>query len=85
MDRLLKAYLDGIQGAANIDQLRDALTAVASSLGLHSVAYLALTQAAKPLLISNYIPGWTNRYIERGYHHFDPVIRKSLRYPMPFG
>lgn len=85
MDRLLKAYLDGIQGAGTVDQLRDALTAVAASLGLCSVAYLALTQGAKPLLISNYNPGWTNRYIERGYHLFDPVIRKSLRCSSPFG
>ena len=85
MDRLLKAYLDSIQDAGTVDQLRDALTAVASSLGLHSVAYLALTQATKPLLISNYNPAWTTRYVEQGYHLFDPVIRKSLRYPKPFG
>jgi len=85
MDRLLKAYLDSIQSAGNVDQLRDALVAVTASLGLHSVAYLALTRADKPLLISNYNPGWTNHYIDRGYHLFDPVIRKSLRYPMPFG
>ena len=85
MDRLLKAYLDSIQSAGNVDQLRDALTAVAASLGLHSVAYLALSKADKPLLISNYNPDWTMHYVAQGYHLFDPVIRKSLRYPMPFG
>lgn len=85
MDRLLKAYLDGIQTAGNLEQLRAALTAVAASLGLHSVAYLTLTRSDKPLLISNYNPEWTGHYIARGYHLFDPVIRKSLRYPSAFG
>jgi len=85
MDRILKAYLDSIQSAGNVDQLRDALTAIAASLGLHSVAYLALTPTDAPLLISNYDPGWTTHYVARGYHLFDPVIRKSFRCTNAFG
>ncbi len=85
MDRILKAYLDSIQSAGNVDQLRDALTAIAASLGLHNVAYLALTRTDAPLLISNYNPGWTAHYVARGYHLFDPVIRKSFRCAHAFG
>lgn len=85
MDRILKVYLDQIQSAGDVDQLRSALIEVASGLGLHSVAYLALRTTGKPLLISNYNPGWTSHYVEQGYHLFDPVIRKSLRCSSPFG
>ncbi len=85
MDRLLKSYLDSIQSAGSVDQLRDALTTIAASLGLHSVAYLALTRADKPLLISNYNSGRTTHCVARGYHLFDPVIRKSFRCTNSFG
>jgi len=50
MDRIRKAYLDSIQSTGNVDQLRDELTTVAASLGLHNVAYLALLQAEEPFL-----------------------------------
>ncbi len=85
MDRILKAYLDRIQSAGNVDQLRDALIDVASSLGLHAVAYLAPSSAGEPLLISNYNNDWTSHYVAQGYQFFDPVIRKSLRCATPFG
>jgi DNA-binding CsgD family transcriptional regulator len=85
MDRILKAYLDSIQNAGSVDQLRSALIEVASHLGLSSVAYLALSGSDKPLLISNYNASWTSHYVAHGYHLFDPVIRKSLWCPNPFG
>src|SRR6185437_3269535 len=85
MDRILKAYLDRIQGAGNVDQLRDGLVEIAAGLGLHSFAYLALCRTGKPLLISNYDTGWTSHYVKQDYHLFDPVIRKSLRCLSPFG
>src|SRR6185437_15813457 len=85
MDRILKAYLDNLQSAGNVDQLCNALVEVAASLGLNAVAYLALSSSDKPFLISNYNSAWTGHYIAQGYHLFDPIIRKSLRYPMPFG
>jgi|SRR6185437_1010216 len=85
MGRILKAYPDRIQSAGNVDQLRAALVEMAAGLGLHSVAYLALSRTGKPLLISNYDPGWTSHYVEQGYHLFDSVIRKSLRCFSPFG
>lgn len=85
MDRILKIYLDRIQDAGNIEQLRDALVDVVSGLGLQAVAYLAPCRVGKPLLISNYNSGWTSHYVAQGYQLFDPVIRKSLRCTTPFG
>ena len=85
MNRLPRAYPDSILSACNIDQLCSALTAIEASLGLHSVAYLAVTRADKRLLLSNYNPDWTTRYVARGYHLFDPVIRNSFRCTNSFG
>lgn len=58
---------------------------MAPSLGLRSVANLALRQTANFLPVFSCIQSWSNRHLDRDDHLLDPVDRKSLRYPRPFG
>lgn len=86
MDHVLQAYLDDLEVAGNIQQLRDALTKLSVGLGLTNYAYLALPNSPyrRPRLISNYDPRWTGHYLDQNYHKSDPIILRSLHDPHPF-
>jgi hypothetical protein len=59
MDILFQSFLDSLENAATIPQLRDAMSAMAAGFGLPAFAYIAPpdTPGAKPVLITNYPPG----------------------------
>ncbi len=84
MECVLQAFLDDLEGAGNIQQLRDTLTALTLGLGLKSYAYLALSNSPyrRPRLISNYDMRWTGHYLDQGYHKSDPIILRALRGPL---
>ena len=86
MYRVLQGYLDNLDNAGNSDQLREAMTALASAMGLHSYAYLATptVRAKKPRLISTYAEAWTTYYLNRRYETSDPVILRARREFEPF-
>jgi DNA-binding CsgD family transcriptional regulator len=86
MEYVLQAFLDDIELAGNILQLRNVLTAVAVGLGLGSYAYMALASSPskRPRLISSYDTRWTGHYLTKHYEQRDPVILRSLRDPKSF-
>ncbi len=86
MECILQAFLDDLEVAGNIQQLRDTLTKLTTDLGLRSYAYMALPASLyrRPRLISNYDPLWTGHYLDQGYHKSDPIILRALRDPHPF-
>ncbi|HEY5238567.1 MAG TPA: LuxR family transcriptional regulator [Rhizomicrobium sp.] len=86
MHRVLQGYLDNLDNAGNHNQLRDAMTAMASGMGLHSYAYLSTptTPSKKPRLISTYAEAWTTYYLDRRYETSDPVILRAYREFEPF-
>ncbi len=86
MEFVLQAFLDDLELAGNLQQLRDVLTAFAVGLGLGSYAYLALANlpSGRPRLISNYDTRWTDHYLAQRYERRDPVILRSLHDPKPF-
>jgi len=86
MHRVLQSYLDNQDSAGNSNQLRDAMAAVASGVGLHSYAYLAAptTSTKKTRLISTYADAWTTYYLNRRYEASDPVILRARREVEPF-
>ena len=87
MERILQAYLDDLEVAGNVQQLRAALTAVTSGLGVQCYAYIALPASPHrpPRLISTSDPRWAAHYQNRRYHRSDPIVLRSLRDPRPFG
>ena len=86
MEHILQAFLDDLELAGNIHQLRDVLAGVAVGLGFGSYAYLALANSPykRPRLISNYDIHWTDHYLAKRYEQRDPVILRSLHDPKPF-
>jgi DNA-binding CsgD family transcriptional regulator len=56
------------------------------ALDLSCFAYLSVPQhpSADPQLISNYPAAWTQRYLQRRYERFDPVIAQALGHADPF-
>lgn len=86
MECVLQAFLDDIELAGNIHQLRGVLATIIAGLGLGSYAYLALNNcpSRKPRLISSYDTRWTDHYLAKHYEQRDPVIVRSLHYPEPF-
>jgi len=86
MECVLQTFLDDLEVSGNIQQLRDALTALTSGFGLKSYAYLALSNSPyhRPRLISNYDIRWTGHYLDQFYHKSDPIILRALRDPKPF-
>jgi DNA-binding CsgD family transcriptional regulator len=84
--RVFQGYLDNLDNAGNNDQLRDAMTVMASGVGLHSYAYLAAPTAPtrKTRLISTYAEAWTSYYLDRRYETSDPVIVRARREFEPF-
>jgi len=86
MDCVLQTFLDDLEVAGNIAQLRAALTKLTDGIGLKSYAYIALPNCSyrRPRLISNYDPRWTGHYLDQGYHKSDPIILRALRDPSPF-
>jgi LuxR family transcriptional activator of conjugal transfer of Ti plasmids len=86
MDVVLQAFLDRLENAVTIAQLRDAMAAMAASFGLHAFAYIGRPHIpdGKPLLITNYAEGWSTHYAVRQYHRFDPVVLRAWQYPEPF-
>lgn len=86
MHRVLEQYLDALDCAGNLHQLRDAMGTLAANHGLNSFAYLGLPNSSgkKPNLISNYDELWTGHYSAQSYHLRDPVIINVRRCPDPF-
>ena len=86
MECVLQAFLDDLDLAGNIHQLRNIMGTVAIGLGLGSYAYLALSNvpARRPRLISSYDIRWTDYYLAKRYEQRDPVILRSLHDPKPF-
>ena len=86
MDILFQSFLDSLENAATIPQLRDAMAAMAAGFGLHAFAYIARPDSpgARPLLITNYPPGWAAHYSIRGYHTCDPIVLRAWAYRDPF-
>jgi DNA-binding CsgD family transcriptional regulator len=86
MEYIFQAFLDELELAGNIHQLRDVLAAVAVGIGLGSYAYLALANSPskRPSLISSYDIRWTDHYLAKRYEQRDPVIVRSLRDPKSF-
>lgn len=84
--RVLQGYLDTLQHAADSQQLRGAMAAIAAEFDLRSFAYLAMPTALnkKPRLISTYAEDWTTHYLARRYENADPVILRALRDNEPF-
>ncbi len=80
MESALQTFLDDLEFAGNIQQLRYVLTSVAVGIGLGSYAYLALANSPsrRPRLISNYHPDWTDHYLVQRYERRDPVILRSM-------
>ncbi len=86
MYRVVQDYLDGLEQAANKQQLCDALKNVAAGFDLNSVAYLAMPTMARrqPLLITNYPERWKKHYQAHRYETCDPVVLRSHRDPESF-
>jgi DNA-binding CsgD family transcriptional regulator len=86
MEYVFQAFLDDIELAGNIHQLRAVLAAIITGLGLGSYAYLALSNSLsrRPRLVSNYDARWTDYYLAKRYEQRDPVILRSLRDPEAF-
>ena len=86
MECALQNFLDDLEVAGNIQQLREALTRLTTGLGLKSYAYLAVPASPyrRPRLISNYDTLWTGHYLDQGYHKSDPIILRALRDPHTF-
>lgn len=86
MEYIFQTFLDDLELAGNIHQLRDVLAAVAVGIGLGSYAYMALASSPskRPKLISSYDIRWTDHYLAKRYEQRDPVILRSLRDPKPF-
>jgi len=86
MEYVLQAFLDELELAGNIHQLRNVLTAVAVGIGLGSYAYMALANSPskRPRLISSYDTRWTDHYLAKRYEQRDPVIVRSLHDPKSF-
>ncbi len=86
MDVLLQTFLDRLENAATIEQLRDAMTAMAAGFGLHAFAYIARPDlpGGKPLLITNYAESWATHYSVRQYHRLDPIVLRAWQYPGSF-
>ena len=86
MECILQNFLDDLEVAGNVQQLRDALTVLVTGLGLKSYAYMALPASPyrRPRLISNYDVRWTDHYLDRDYHKSDPIILRALRDPSAF-
>jgi len=86
MEHIFQEFLDDIELAGNIDQLRGIISTIAIGLGVGSYAYLALANAPsrRPRLISSYDVHWTDHYLTKRYEQRDPVIVRSLHDPEPF-
>lgn len=86
MEYILQAFIDDLELAGNVHQLRDVLAAVTIGLGLGRYAYTALANSPsrRPKLISSYDIRWTDHYLAKHYEQRDPVIVRSLRDPKPF-
>jgi len=86
MEYILQTFLDDLELAGNIQQLRDVLAAVAIGIGFGSYAYMALANSPSkpPRLISSYDTRWTDHYLAKRYEQRDPVIVRSLHDPKSF-
>ncbi len=86
MHCILEHYLDAIDCAGTVHQLRDAMAMLAGSHGLNSFAYLGLPNISgkKSRLISNYDELWTGHCTAQTYHLCDPVILNAMRRCDPF-
>lgn len=81
MQQIVRNYLEALEFARTLDQLRDAIVAKIDLLDCHGFAYISLpdNKAEAPYLLSNYDVRWTTRYRARRYHLRDPVTRQARR------
>lgn len=88
----LRRALDFIEAAAAAqtpDDLQAVLTATLQQFGVHHFAMASLEDrpngARVPVALSRATPReWSERYAERGYFNFDPVVHKTVREPGAF-
>ena len=89
----LRRSLDFIEAAAaaqTLEELQTRLTAVLAEFGAHHYAMMALAGRGEegprtPMPLSRATPlEWAERYRERGYYNFDPVVHMTIGRPAPF-
>lgn len=88
----LRRSLDFIETAAaaqSPDELQAVLAATLAQFGVHHFAMAAIEEQANgartPVALSRGTPReWSQRYAERSYFNFDPVIHTTIRQPGAF-
>ena len=86
MTSAFQDYVERVQGADDLQQLRGAIAPIIGRYELPSFAYLARHREWKrpTRLITSYPQLWTENYQARGYENADPVIAQSHLTPDPF-
>lgn len=78
--------IEQVNAARSHDAFASAATAFANSIGVQSIAYLAIPSRPRdePYLLSNYSSAWTLPYMQRRWYRLDPVIGRADRDPRFF-